>query len=389
MNIQTLRFVVLTLSLFSFLLPTSSFAQGSLTPPGAPAPTMKSLDQIEPRTPISSLPFTISSPGNYYLTRSLTPSAGGGITINASFVTLDLNGFTLLAGNNAADTAGIVVGGTQADVVIRNGTISGWQEGAVAAGGVTGGLFEKLAVTGNFGSAALTVGNGCAVRDCTAHSNFCMGITSLDGCVVTHCVCYQNLASVNGSPAGGGFLLGNKVTITDSNADGNLFGISVGDSSLISRCTASGNQGYGISTGTGCSVADCAMASNTSHGLIGGGACVIRDCTATANSIHGITMTNATTVRNCVVENNGQAGIQTNGFGNRIEGNETRDQHGSFGSGIKIDRVNGLNIVIRNTAGNNTINYDIASGNGVGPIISVSGGALSSSTNSPFVNTQD
>jgi hypothetical protein len=43
------------------LNPASLSAQGSLTPPGAPAPTMKTLTQIEPRTPISSLPFTISA----------------------------------------------------------------------------------------------------------------------------------------------------------------------------------------------------------------------------------------------------------------------------------------------------------------------------------------
>ena len=32
---------------------TAVFAQGPLTPPGAPALTMKTLDQIEPRTPIN------------------------------------------------------------------------------------------------------------------------------------------------------------------------------------------------------------------------------------------------------------------------------------------------------------------------------------------------
>ena len=35
---------------------STSIAQVTLTPPGAPAPTMRTLDQIEPRTPISSVP---------------------------------------------------------------------------------------------------------------------------------------------------------------------------------------------------------------------------------------------------------------------------------------------------------------------------------------------
>ena len=36
------------------LLFTSAFPQGSLTPPGAPAPTMKTLDQVEALTPVDS-----------------------------------------------------------------------------------------------------------------------------------------------------------------------------------------------------------------------------------------------------------------------------------------------------------------------------------------------
>ena len=71
-------------------------AQGSLTPPGAPAPTMKTLDQVQPRTPISSLPLAISLPGSYYVTGNLTGVAGQhGITINADHVTLDLSEFDI------------------------------------------------------------------------------------------------------------------------------------------------------------------------------------------------------------------------------------------------------------------------------------------------------
>ncbi len=73
----------------------TAFGQGSLTPPGPPAPMMKTLAQIEPRIPISSLPITITNPGSYYLTANLTGGSGNGITVSSSGVTIDLNGFTL------------------------------------------------------------------------------------------------------------------------------------------------------------------------------------------------------------------------------------------------------------------------------------------------------
>src|SRR4051812_45809594 len=90
------KILLIAAAFCSFFLENSAFSQGSLTPPGAPAPTMKSLDQIEARTPISSVPFTISVPGSYYLTTNLTAALNqNGITVSADNVTLDLNGFHL------------------------------------------------------------------------------------------------------------------------------------------------------------------------------------------------------------------------------------------------------------------------------------------------------
>lgn len=66
-----------------------AFGQGSLIPPAPPSPTMRTLAQLEVRTPISSAPFTITEAGSYYLTTNLTISAGNAITIAASGVTLD------------------------------------------------------------------------------------------------------------------------------------------------------------------------------------------------------------------------------------------------------------------------------------------------------------
>ena len=107
-------------------LTPSVWAQGTLTPPGAPAPTMKTLDQVEPRIPISSLPYTISSSGSYYLTGPLT-STNTGITVSANHVTVDLMGFTIYGSGSTVHPGIHIAGGNEVmrhNVVLRNGGIT-------------------------------------------------------------------------------------------------------------------------------------------------------------------------------------------------------------------------------------------------------------------------
>ncbi len=122
--------IVATLALaLSTLNPqlTTVFAQGSLTPPGAPAPTMKTLDQVEARTAITNrtTAVTISEPGSYYLTANVTVDSGNAITIAASGVTLDLNGFTISSTAPSASGYGILLSGGPRGVTIANGHIRG------------------------------------------------------------------------------------------------------------------------------------------------------------------------------------------------------------------------------------------------------------------------
>ena len=121
------KILLVAMALFSTLNAQLStcLAQGSLTPPGAPAPMMKTLAQIEPRTPISSAPFTITNAGSYYVTTNLTVSSGTAITIATNGVTLDLNGFSLRSTAASAIGSGISLNSGLRNITLANGFIQG------------------------------------------------------------------------------------------------------------------------------------------------------------------------------------------------------------------------------------------------------------------------
>ncbi len=113
------------LSILASVLAKSAWA-GSLSPPGPPSSTMRSLSEICPAVTISSLPFTITQPGVYSLAQDLQapPGTSNGITVLSSSVTIDLNGFSL-RGSPSSQT-GIFVEGTSGFVTVRNGSVRGW-----------------------------------------------------------------------------------------------------------------------------------------------------------------------------------------------------------------------------------------------------------------------
>lgn len=242
---------VLSLCL-SALATASLAAQGSLTPPGAPAPTQKTLDQIEARTPISSLPFSITAAGSYYLTGNLSVTSGNGITISADQVTLDLNGFAISSTANPAGGAAITLPSTRRNVAIKNGFIRGtttFSAGVFTAGGFSDGIFSASATTANVRVQEISVyGVG---SDGITFSTTGIPTALIERCSVTICGGVGILAGLvrdcsadtTGSTAVSGEIVTNSYGETVNTASTLAFGIA---SSTAENCRGVAVSGSGI-----------------------------------------------------------------------------------------------------------------------------------------------
>jgi len=168
----------------SLVLPAwISYGQGSLTPPGAPAATMKTLDQVEARTPIAEAEYTIRDSGSYYLTTNLLSSGiDNGIEVRASDVVIDLNGFTI--DGSGATRSGIHLFSV-ANVIIANGTIRDCDRNGIYAYGSSNCVFRNLRLIGNARSdvayAGLIGGEQCHTRDCVVLNNSGYGVKAYAG----------------------------------------------------------------------------------------------------------------------------------------------------------------------------------------------------------------
>jgi parallel beta-helix repeat protein len=325
----------------------AAYGQGSLTPPGAPAPTMKTLDQMEARTPISQAGTVITSTGSYYLTSDLAGSGTEhGIAVAADNVTIDLNGFTL-TGPGTSSGHGIYQSTTYRNLTVINGKLINWGgngKGGIYAAGHSGRI-HGVQASGNY--YGIYAGYGYTISDCTTSLNTDDGIYTAYECTIRNCTSAFN----------------------DDN------GIHVRYNSRLSGCTTRANANDGIVAEFGCTVGDCTARANGDDGFSVSSGCMITGCTARDNVDDGMDVRYGSTVIGCMATHNKGDGILTasdcrvtdstcdsngtegGGAGNRIEGNNVTDND----RGIDIDGTK--NYVAHNTVSGNTDNYDIAVGN--------------------------
>ena len=377
-------------------------AQGPLTPPGAPAPTMKTLDQVRPGIPITSLPFVISSWGHYYLTGSLITSDTNGpaITITAGSVTIDLNGYKIL-NFGGQDTISAPASGLTS-LTIKNGSLHLGRR-AVYAPLVAGVRLEQVqvlsvaqtgVVLGDYahildcefyqngliaGGDGLVVGYGSRVVNSIFEGNQQHGLATGPGSLVEGCT------SVGHSVAG--YVLGKGSSLRNSSAQSNqIYGVFSFEGAVLENVTMMNNQA-GAVVGNGTRISGCLIRDSVLNGISGDNEVMVERTTVTTSGQRGIVLYNGGFVRDCIVRANQQAGIlvhngcsvinnvvDINGAGNneggiavygganRIEGN-----HVSSNADKGIFLLAAGNTVFKNSLRSNSLPIDFVFGNDIGP----------------------
>jgi parallel beta-helix repeat protein len=361
---------------------------------------MKTLDQIEPRTPISALPFLIRAPGAYYVTTNLTGTAGAhGIVIEVSHVSLDLNGFVLTGLTNSLN--GVHVSNQVANVVIRGGTIRQWALGIDGRSG-SNGEFGALRLFDN-GQYGLVAGVASTVEHCTAQANGGVGIGVGESGIIRDCASRANgqhgmvgeigsriercTASYN---RGNGIVGSDECAISDCAAANNgASGVSMGAGGHIQGSKASNNGLNGILAAAGAMIRGCSAAGNLQTGILAGSGAHVLECRVSVNG-RGIAVQSGSTVQSCVaLQNSGDGVMGTDEcilVGNTASGNFlARDAAGIHVSGrdnairentvvsndwgIWVEAAG--NLIIKNSAANNSLNYLISgTPQAMGPIVS-------------------
>lgn len=345
-------------AIIACLIPVAvATAQPSLDPP--PGPISLS-GRFGPRTEITSIPITITNAGSYYLSQNLTGVSGmHGISVDASDVTIDLNGFALEGVAGSLD--GIRFASTQRNLAVYNGSVVSWGSRGINLTNGSNCTLESLRVA-QCGNDGIRTANGTSIRHCVSEANGSDGIVG-PGTTIMSCV-----ARNNGED---GIEIGTGGVMFNCTAEGNANrGIASASRNTITSCTSRSN-GEGIVLFDGCTLIGSTASDNTASGIVAIDGSHVRNNTSQFNGVHGIQVDNDCLVIGNLCDRNGQdsangAGIFANANSNRIDGNHVT------GNDVGIFVSSTVSAIVRNSASGNTTNYSITAGNQVGPMTDAS-----------------
>ncbi|MFC3194221.1 beta strand repeat-containing protein [Marinicella sediminis] len=358
------------------------------------------------RTPISSIPFTITEPGSYYLTGNLSNTTlnSDGIIIDTDNVTLDLGGFTISGYDtndppNQTGDDGIYILGSQNNIHIFNGHVEGWAGDGINALNADHSIFERLTVSYNGGD-GLVADFSAVISHVTAGFNGLDGIEGDDGTVIVFSTAMGN--GDNGIQTSEGSHVAHS-TGFDNESDG----IDVGAGSTVTNSVASDNLIFGIDLALGGTVQMSTAYDNERTGIDVASASIVRNNVVALNggssdpnlepyNISGIrTFANSWIINNKAHENDG-AGIWISSTDTLVEGNSITDND----NGGLVVTTSGSLILNNKAAGNfypdgpdgttYDDNFELNANSNWGPIVDLTGvgGDISSVPNSdhPFAN---
>ncbi|MDP1663477.1 MAG: hypothetical protein Q8L55_16320 [Phycisphaerales bacterium] len=342
---------------------------GPVNPPaGAVAPTMKTLQEVEPRTALNttntpgdaSSTYIITQPGSYYLTGDVRPTGGrNAIMVNADNVTLDLGGYSL---DGSSDTTGFRAGITNSanrrNLRVFNGTIKSFR-GYGMIGRFDTSSFEDLAFIDSWGGQLeIMQSTGCTVKNVRTRAT--SGET--------------------------GIQVGSNSTVEHCTVEGGFVGITI-QSGVVRGCSVMNPSAVGISA-TNALVVDCAVEGANSTSSIGNG---------------GIALGHGAKAERCVLRNCQSAGVNLTGRAEVVDCQFTSCAKGVTSSLSGRGRIEGNHFIICTTAislggassfvvGNrfhlNTANIVMAAGNTVGEVLdfSAAGATLTAVNVHPAAN---
>ncbi len=277
-------------------------------------------------TEIRSLPYTITSSGFYYITKNLTCTTGDqAIRIEASDVTLDLMGFSIIGPGSGASMHGIYMHLVD-NVEIRNGTVRSFTADGVQSNGTIdhfGMRIMNLRVHHNGQYGIYLDEQNHIVQGCTVSHNSYIGIDPGDSSKVIGNTIFKN--GNDGIEAGRGCTITGNTSYDNASAgitgnvsvfsnntcfDNDNSGIVSFSYSTVIGNTCYRNGGNGINAGNGSTITSNTCSQNTLNGIEADVGSTIIGNTCYDNSDSGIHAQNGSTLTSNTCNNNTEYGIE-------------------------------------------------------------------------------